>query len=204
MDGTLLDLKFDNEFWLERVPAAYAIEHGLSLDASRDALYPRMRALRGTLDWYCIDFWSEELNLDIAALKYEHRHGIGLRPGATGFLSAVKRSGRQQYLLTNAHELTLDIKMEMTGIGHYFDQLISSHRFNAPKEDAAFWTRLVEATGLNLTRCLFVDDSQSVLEGARDAGVGRVLGVAQPDSSRPPNDYAGFAAFDDWQEIMPG
>ena len=39
--------------------------------------------LQGTLDWYCVDFWSRELNLDILALKTELRHLIKLRPGAS-------------------------------------------------------------------------------------------------------------------------
>ena len=30
MDGTLLDLHFDNHFWLQHVPVCYAEKHGLS------------------------------------------------------------------------------------------------------------------------------------------------------------------------------
>jgi len=32
LDGTLLDLHFDNHFWLEYVPRCYAEKHDLSLD----------------------------------------------------------------------------------------------------------------------------------------------------------------------------
>src|SRR5215831_5340508 len=35
LDGTLLDLAFDNYFWREVIPAAYAISNSISIDAAR-------------------------------------------------------------------------------------------------------------------------------------------------------------------------
>mgnify|MGYP001813393423 CR=1 FL=1 len=203
MDGTLLDLKFDNDFWLQAVPGAYASRHDLTYEQACQVLFPKMRALRGTLDWYCIEFWSEELGLDIAALKRDRKHLISLREGATRFLSAVRQSGRRQLLVTNAHEVTLDIKMEVTGIGHLFDELITSHQFNAPKEQDAFWQRLSQHAELDLSRCLFIDDSLSVIEAARRCGVGQVLSVAKPDSSRAENEHDGYHMLDSWDDVMP-
>src|SRR3546814_2406990 len=46
MDGTVLDLAFDNYFWRELVPQRYALKHGLSLDAARAELAPRFSAVR--------------------------------------------------------------------------------------------------------------------------------------------------------------
>ncbi|MDP9064806.1 MAG: haloacid dehalogenase, partial [Pseudomonadota bacterium] len=80
MDGTLLDLRFDNWFWQEHVPALYAAARGLSQGEALRQLEPKFRARRGTLAWYCIDFWSDELNLDIAALKRAWRHRVGYLP----------------------------------------------------------------------------------------------------------------------------
>src|SRR5271167_2405306 len=57
MDGTLLDQRFDNWFWQECVPDSYAEEHGLSLPETRQILEPKFRAMRGTIQWYCIDYW---------------------------------------------------------------------------------------------------------------------------------------------------
>ena len=71
MDGTLLDLHFDNFFWQEFVPEVYARKHGLSVADSKLQLYPRLEAERGNLNWYCLDHWSAELGLDIVALKRE-------------------------------------------------------------------------------------------------------------------------------------
>ena len=83
LDGTLLDLHYDNYFWNEFVPARYAQNHCLSVTDAKTKLSPRMLELQGTLDWYCVDFWSKELNLDILALKTELRHLMKLRPGAS-------------------------------------------------------------------------------------------------------------------------
>ena len=66
MDGTLLDLHFDNHFWLEHVPRRYGEARGISLADSKKLLLTRYRDIEGTLDWYCVDHWSRELGLDIA------------------------------------------------------------------------------------------------------------------------------------------
>src|SRR5690606_26167576 len=50
MDGTLLDLRFDNFFWRELVPQRYAARLGLSLAAARAELVPKFAAKHGTLD----------------------------------------------------------------------------------------------------------------------------------------------------------
>src|SRR5690606_37625396 len=63
MDGTLLDLHFDNYFWLQHLPKRYAEIHQLDLETATDNLYRHIRAHEGTLQWYCLDFWSEALKL---------------------------------------------------------------------------------------------------------------------------------------------
>ncbi|HCK81077.1 MAG TPA: haloacid dehalogenase, partial [Candidatus Competibacteraceae bacterium] len=76
MDGTLLDLRFDNHFWRELVPERYANRHDLSLEQARAEVAARTRAVEGTMEWYCLDYWSRELALDIVTLKREIAHLI--------------------------------------------------------------------------------------------------------------------------------
>ena len=52
MDGTLLDLQFDNHFWREHVPRRFAERHGLDPDSARAQVYAHYRRVEGTLDWY--------------------------------------------------------------------------------------------------------------------------------------------------------
>ena len=111
LDGTLLDLAFDNFFWRTRVPQAWAQARNLSPEQASQQLQPRFRAREGTLEWYCVDYWSRELELDIAALKHVDAHQIRWLPGAREFLGRVRALGKRLVLVTNAHPTTLAIRM---------------------------------------------------------------------------------------------
>jgi putative hydrolase of the HAD superfamily len=192
MDGTLLDLRFDNYFWQELVPAKYAERHGLKLADARAALEPRFAAHRGQLAWYCTDFWSRELNLPVAALKHEVRDRIGWLEGARKFLTHVRTLGKRMLLVTNAHTDTLRIKNEQTGLASHFDALISAHTFGQPKEHPGFWQALQWENPFEAERTLFVDDSLPVLRAARDYGIAHLVAVTHPDSSQQPRVCAEF------------
>lgn len=64
MDGTLLDLHFDNHFWMEHLPQRYAELHGVSRAMAQMELQPLFERNAGQLQWYCLDFWSAELKID--------------------------------------------------------------------------------------------------------------------------------------------
>jgi len=196
MDGTLLDLQFDNFFWLELVPERFADRHGMSLDAARRSLTPRYAAAQGTLDWYCTDFWSRELSLDIAGLKREVRGQVRFLPGAEGFLTQLQERGLRTILVTNAHLDTLAVKAEQTGLARYFGAMASSHRYGAPKEDARFWPQLQREFGIEPARALFVDDSLPVLRAARQYGIGQLFAVSRPDSTLPARKIDEFPAIE--------
>jgi HAD superfamily hydrolase (TIGR01509 family) len=202
LDGTLLDLAFDSEFWGERVPAAWAQRRAITLEQARAELKPRFAAREGTLDWYCIEYWSRELELDIRALKQDVAHGIRWLPGAREFLQRVRLLGKRLVLITNAHPLTLAIKHERTEVISYFDAGFSSHGFGAPKEDPQFWRELAKAENFNAARSLFVDDSLSVLRAARAAGVGLIYAVRRPDSSGEARSQQEFPAVDAVAELL--
>lgn len=187
MDGTLLDLHFDNHFWVEHIPASYARLHGYSLAHSRQLLEPRFTALRGQLDWYCVEFWSRELGMDVLAMKQAMRGGIRILPGVEACLQALKASGRRLWLLTNAHTQVMQLKLEHTGIGQYFEHCISTHQLGHPKEDALLWQTLDQHYPFDATRALMVDDGADILRMARACGIGQVLQLLWPDSQQPVN-----------------
>jgi HAD superfamily hydrolase (TIGR01509 family) len=196
LDGTLLDLAYDNFLWLARVPQLYAAARGLSLEQAASELAPRFRAREGTLEWYCIDYWSRELALDIAALHREESARIAWLPGARAFLEILRARGKRLVLLTNAHPVTLDIKHAHTGVRQYFDAAYSSHSFGAPKEHSRFWDGVSRAEPFEPARTLFVDDSLPVLRAARSAGIRWIYAVRRPDSSQAPRAHAEFLSID--------
>jgi HAD superfamily hydrolase (TIGR01509 family) len=204
MDGTLLDLHFDNRFWREHVPLRYAEKHGLSLDDAKQDLYPRFRSVEGTMDWYCVDYWSRELGMDINALKRELEHLIQVHPHVAEFLEALRSSGKRIALLTNAHEKVIDLKMATTGLAEHFDHLICAHAFRVPKEDPRFWPKLAKEDHFHRDTTLFVDDSLPVLRSARDYGIKFLRAVRLPDSKAPPKETEEFIAIDSFDDLVGG
>lgn len=204
MDGTLLDLHFDNHFWLEHLPQRYAEHHGIDREQADAELLPLFRDNAGQLNWYCLDFWSRELKLSIRDLKREVAHLIALRPDADTFLAALRRAGKRVALITNAHRDSLSLKLERVELAPWFDRLISSHDYGFPKEDQQFWQALRADFGFEPARSLFIDDSLPILRSARAFGVGHLLAVRQPDSRQGAKDTAEFAAVEDYRALIEG
>ena len=202
MDGTLLDLRFDNWFWQELIPSRYAAVNGLKLAEAQVLLAPRFVAVRGTLQWYCIEHWTRELNLDIGGIKREALARVSFLPGAQEFLTRLERSGKRRVLVTNAHPRTLAIKNERVALTQYFDACYSTHPFAAPKESAGFWPRLMAEEKFRPERTLIVDDSLNVLEAAREFGIAWLRAVRLPDSGLPPQHTGEFAAVDRVADLM--
>jgi len=202
MDGTLLDLHFDNHFWLQHVPRRYAESRGQSLAAATDELMQRYKSVEGTLDWYCVDHWSRELGLDIVLLKQEVDHLISVHPHVLDFLRALERARKRRVLVTNAHQKSLQLKLQKPRLSGYLDVVISSHDIGLPKENPQFWTALREIVQYDPARTLFVDDSLSVLRSARQYGIAFLLGISLPDSTQPQRDEHEFPAIQDFSALL--
>ena len=203
MDGTLLDLHYDNHFWLEHVPRRYAEKNALSLAAAKNELLGRYKNAEGTLDWYCIDYWTRELGLDIPQLKEEVDHLIAIHPHVIDFLDAVRATGRRMVLVTNAHGKTIELKFRRTQLGEHFDAVVCSHDFGLPKERAEFWERMQAVEPFDKTTALLVDDSLPVLRAARAYGIAQLLAVRRPDSKQPEKLTGEFPAILSFREVMP-
>jgi HAD superfamily hydrolase (TIGR01509 family) len=203
MDGTLLDLHFDNHFWQVYVPEKFAEQHGLPHAEAHAECFRRYNAKVGTLDWYCVDYWSQQLELDIAQLKQELSHLIAVHPDVTDFLAALKIAGKRVVLVTNAHRKSLNLKMDRTGLNVHFDAMHVSHEYGIAKEDPAFWAALQSSEPFDPKRTLLVDDSLSVLRSARQYGIAYLLAILQPDTRQPEKDVADFAAIRRFREITP-
>ena len=203
MDGTLLDLHFDNLFWMEHLPRRYAEIKGEEHATARHRLIEQFRAKYGTLNWYSVDYWSQELGLDVRALKEELRHLIVIRPHVEEFLARLHRGPRRVLLVTNAHRKSLDLKMEETGLDRWFDAIVCSHDFGMAKEHPGFWAAMNAVEPFNPERTLLIDDNSAVLESARTYGIRWLLSLLQPDSKREPRHVEDFPAILHFDAIMP-
>jgi 5'-nucleotidase len=202
LDGTLLDLDFDNHFWQTLVPHTWGAARGLDLQAANRLLQPRFAACAGTLSWYSTEYWSRELGLDIAALKRQDAERIRWLPGAQRFLAAARARGKRLVLLTNAHPQALAIKHERTGVLGHFDASFSSHALDYPKEHAGFWAALRQVEPHDPARSLFVDDSASVLRAAHGAGIAHIRAIRRPDSMGAHRNHEEFLAVDALVDLL--
>lgn len=203
MDGTLLDLHFDWHFWMEVIPQAYADKNKITLEQSKSLIHEKIHAQTGTLNWYCLDYWSDILDLPIAKLKHELRHQVKVHPEVMEFLATLKQHNKTVIMVTNAHRDSLAIKLEMTEIGNYFDKLISSHDFGMPKEDIAIWSEIRKVQPYNPIRTVLIDDNIHALKTAQEYGIKHLLCATFVSPKLDKIDPQGFASFNDYNEIMP-
>jgi len=203
MDGTLLDLHYDNHFWMTHLPNRYADIQNINIKASEHLLHQHIRELEGTLNWYCLDYWSESLGIDILTLKNETKHKIKQRPHVIRFLSQLRKNNKKIYLVTNSHPAGIDLKFNETEIAPFFDEVISSHQFQHPKEQQAFWKALSTHISFNPDSTLFIDDNVTVLNAATEFGIKYILGIHQPDSQKQ-RYLSDVPAIHHFDEIMAG
>ena len=201
MDGTLLDLNFDNHFWKEFVPLKFAQLHNMDLDLAKLHLEPRFKSMEGQLEWYCLDYWSEVLQLDIAGLKRELSELIAVLPHVIYFLEKLQQSSKQVLLVTNAHRDSLGLKMEKTCLQPFFDGIISSHDLGLPKEHAGFWSLLQQHQAFNKENTLMVDDSLAVLKSSQLFGIAHLISVSKPDSQQPKKQITEFRSIEDFRVV---
>lgn len=185
MDGTILDLAFDNYVWKELVVSRYAEHNELEYTVARDRLYAKYMAIQGDLEWYCLDHWSERLGFDVLALHYEVKERIEYLPGARAFLESVHESDVRVLLVTNSHPDTLHLKNETLEFSGFFDGIHSTHTYGHAKERQEFWHALQEEERFDPQTTVFVDDTVPVLRSAREFGIGQPIVVTHPDTSEP-------------------
>ena len=201
MDGTILDLHFDNHFWLEHLPLRYSEKMSISLEAAKAKLKADYLAVVGTIEWYCLDYWSEQTQMPIKELKCEIQHLIQLRSDAKDFLLALRASGKDIVMVTNAHPEALSLKIERTQLDQYFDTLYSTHEFGVSKESQLLWQRLQDKHGFDCDSTLFIDDSIEILKSAQQYGIKHLLAIANPDSKKAATVITDFPAITNYEPL---
>ncbi len=203
MDGTLLDLNFDTYFWREHLPRRYAFTRGLDIVTAKAVLEPHFKKVYGTLDWYCLDYWTTLLSIDIAELKKDIVHLIAVLDGATEFMDQLRKLGKQTILVTNAHPKSLALKLEHTRLENHLDGIVSIHEFGIPKEDPLCWKKLQAIKPFSPASTLLIDDNLVALRSAQHYGIQHLLAACKPDTQQPALETNEFASFHYFKDIMP-
>jgi putative hydrolase of the HAD superfamily len=203
MDGTLLDRHFDDHFWLEHVPASWAVRNGTTVGYARKHLHAMFRSQENTLNWTDLDYWSDRLKLDIPLLKEEVQHLIAVHPFVIDFLLFLKQHGRAVWLVTNAHSKTLDLKMKTTRLGPYFDGIVSAHQVGLPKEDDRFWGALQNFITYDPARTMLGEDSETNLATAEKFGIGYLIYIGRFSSTIKPRVSDRYASIEYFNRLIP-
>lgn len=202
MDGTLLDKYFDDYFWEHLVPEKYSEKHGVTFGKAKEILLALYKSHEGTLNWTDIDFWSNELHLDIPALKEQIKHMIEVHPHVEDFLKAMKKDKKKVFMLTNAHYKVLDIKLKKTEIGRYFDRCVTSYDMGFPKEMIEFWEKVETMLKFDKERTLFIDDTAEVLRTAKTFGIKYLLLKTGASSKKKDTATHEFPVLKDYRELL--
>jgi len=202
MDGTLLDKYFDDFFWEHLVPEKYAEKHAVTFGRAKEELMEKYKVHEGTLNWTDLDFWSEELDIDIPALKEQIKHLIEVHPHVDDFLKMLRIHKKKIFLVTNAHYKSIDLKFKKTQIGKYFDSVVSSFDIGYPKENIKFWKKAEKQLGFLKEKTLFIDDTEEILKTAREYGIKYILYKTKANSKIKPNSSNDFFCINDFNELM--
>jgi HAD superfamily hydrolase (TIGR01509 family) len=202
MDGTLLDLRFDNVLWTSLLPERHSQTHQLPLEHSELHLFGHMDETKGKLEFYCLDYWAEFTGLDVVELHHELSELIAYRPSAERFLDWLRQRGKRSVLVTNAHRDSLNIKNSHLDLTRRLDETVSCHDYGSPKEDQKFWRRLMAEHPFDPQRTLLIDDNHGVLSAAAEFGIAHLVTIAQPDSGKPPRQALEFPALHDFQDLL--
>lgn len=203
MDGTLLDLHFDNYFWQEYLPAHWGKLNNMEKDEAKAQLKAWYLKEAGTLSWYCLDFWTDRLKFDVLELKADVEHLIQYRPHAETFLNQLSADSKYSVIMvTNAHEDLIKMKADKTGIDSFFDEIVSSHAIGHAKEAQEFWIKLQLNYPFDPDETLLIDDNLTVLRAAREYGIKNLLTISKPDSKNEHQDPEEFQAIDSFEDII--
>lgn len=202
MDGTLLDKYFDDFFWEHLVPEKYAEKHNITFGKAKAELMKKYKMHEGTLNWTDLDFWSDELTIDIPALKEQIKHLIEVHPHVEDFLKMLRLHKKKVFLVTNAHYKSIDLKFKKTQIGKYFDSVLSSFDVGYPKESLRFWEEAEKRLGFDKEKTLFIDDTKEILKTAKKYGIRYILYKAMSNSKIKPKRSNEFLHIIDFDELL--
>jgi len=164
MDGTITDPSFVDSVWLEGIPRLYAIRNSVSFE---DAItYVKMeyeKVGRERLEWYDLSYWTEKFGLDVSPedVLGSFQHRIRIFPEVNEVLEEFKDKGFRLIIVTNAHREFVNLELERTKIGHYFERVFSSTSdFGLVKKTVNLYQKVCGIMGVSPGEMVHVGDDR--------------------------------------------
>jgi len=196
LDGTLLDLAYDNYFWHEHIPNIYAKKNNIDLKQAKYEFEKKYRQKKNTLDWYSLDYWSKKIGIDLEHEVLNTKNRIKVFPGTINFLTNLKKHNIKIILLTNCPRNMLNIKITQVKLWGYFDEIISSEDYGFSKETKNFWQYLDKKLTYCKNKTVFIDDNQDVLKCSYNNNIKNIFCINFPDSNKSKQNVNNFRSLD--------
>ncbi|GKS60241.1 haloacid dehalogenase [Nitrospira sp.] len=202
MDGTLLDRHFDNYFFEEELPRRYASRHDLSLETARERLMAMYRSVEGELAWTDLNYWSQQVGIDVVKMHKELDHLVAFLPDAVPFLESLRTRGKRVTIVTNAHASGVDVKCAKTGLNRYVHRIVDAFQVGFLKMRPEYWPNCQRLVGFDPDRSLYIDDDEACLTAARGFGVAHLFHRSKSSSQLPPAPSAMFPSIERFHVLM--
>ena len=161
MDGTLVDPGFTDWVWSHGIPTLYAEKVGVPFEEAKAFVVNEyMKVGEGAVEWYDIKYWFRLFQLDEGwkVLMKRYADKINIYPDIRHILKRLK----DDFLLvltSNAGREFIEMEMETTGLGRYFDRIFSATSdFSEVKKTKGFYQRICQILGTRPQEIVHVGD----------------------------------------------
>jgi HAD superfamily hydrolase (TIGR01549 family) len=175
MDGTLVAPEFTDWVWGHGIPKLYGEKAGLPFDEAKAFVVNEyLKVGEGAIEWYDIKYWLRLFQLEVSWKNLMKRYldKISVYPDVDRILERFKN----RFLLvitSNAGREFIDIEMEATGLGRYFNRIFSATSdFGEVKKTIGFYHRICQILGSNPEEIVHIGDHYEF-----DYLVPRALGI---------------------------
>jgi HAD superfamily hydrolase (TIGR01509 family) len=100
-------------------------------------------------------------------------------------LRELKQHGIPCGIASSGRPEGVRIKLEVLGIGDYFDQIVTAGDVTRHKPDPEIYLLTAERLGLDIKRCIIIEDSAAGVAAGKAAG-GTVIGFTQYNQDKTP------------------
>ena len=160
-DGTIAKHTFADAFWLEGVPALYAKQHHVDVEAAKKYLFEEYDKIGDNrIEWYDPGYWFDRFDLqtDWKKMLSKYRKNVEIYSEAP---SVLKRLSPQYSLIisSNAKKEFIDIQLRQSKLSSYFTQIFSSTSdFHTVKKVTDFYAMICKKLSIQPQEIVHVGD----------------------------------------------
>jgi putative hydrolase of the HAD superfamily len=160
-DGTIAKHTFADAFWLEGVPALYAKQHHVDVEAAKKYLFEEYDKIGDNrIEWYDPGYWFDRFDLqaDWEKMLLKYQKNVEIYPEVPSVLKRLSAS----YILivsSNAKKEFIDVQLRQSKLSGYFDQIFSSTSdFHTVKKVTDFYAMICKKLRIQPQEMIHVGD----------------------------------------------